>query len=279
MNEADDYRFGPVLEPEPSEQDQPGSIGAMETPLQRDIVVEAVAEVGPKPALRAQSRTARDALTDKERAASSRRIVEKLLAHPDVLRAQTVLLYAHHASEVATDELAKELLKRGKAVAYPKMTTVPGLMTLWRVRGLDALVPHKHGIRAPDVTRATPIEPAVIDCVIYPGLAFTRGLARLGQGGGYYDRLSAKLGPHCVRIGVCHGVQMIDALPEDAHDVTMHWVVTEATVYPYVPDPPPPAVCAAAGMPLATIGGASGVTSTEDAPERASEPTDRQENP
>ena len=116
-------------------------------------------------------------------------------------------------------------------------------------------------------------------CVIYPGLAFTRGLARLGQGGGYYDRLSAKLRPHCVRIGVCHGVQMIDALPEDAHDVTMHWVVTEATVYPYVPDPPPPAVCAAAGMPLATIGGASGVTSTEDAPERASEPTDRQENP
>ena len=58
-------------------------------------------------------------------------------------RAKTVLLYANFGSEVAMDDLAKELIKRGKAVAYPKMTTVAGLMTLWRVKNLDALIPHK----------------------------------------------------------------------------------------------------------------------------------------
>ena len=127
-------------------------------------------------------------MSDRERnagGASHRRAT----AAPPVHRARR-LLYAHHGSEVATDDLAKELIKRGKAVAYPKMTTVVGLMTLWRVKNLDALIPHKHGIRAPDVTRSAPIEPLALDCV-YPGIAFTRGLSRLGRGGGYYDRLSA----------------------------------------------------------------------------------------
>ncbi|TAG24564.1 MAG: hypothetical protein EAZ37_15890, partial [Burkholderiales bacterium] len=44
-------------------------------------------------------------------------------------------------------------------------------------------------------------------------------------------------------------------LPHEEHDAKVHWVVTEATVYPYVPDPPPPpiliGVVAAAGAPLA----------------------------
>ncbi|MGL4232964.1 MAG: 5-formyltetrahydrofolate cyclo-ligase, partial [Casimicrobium sp.] len=113
-------------------------------------------------------------------------------------------------------------------------------MTLWRVRNLDALIPHKHGIRAPDVTRSAPTEPINIDCVIYPGIAFTKGLSRLGRGGGYYDRLSAKLADNCTRIGICYEAQIADQLPQEEHDAKMHWVVTELTVYPYVPEPPPP---------------------------------------
>jgi 5,10-methenyltetrahydrofolate synthetase len=182
--------------------------------------------------LRAQFRARRDALPERERQAADRRIHERLLAHPDLQRAGSVLLYAHHGSEVATDELAKALLKLGKIVVYPKLTEVPGLMTLWRVRQLDALVPHRLGIRAPDVSRASPVEPADIDCVLYPGLAFTKSLVRLGQGGGYYDRLSARLPRHSVRIGLAYECQLADELPLAPHDAPMHWVVTEAAVYP-----------------------------------------------
>lgn len=267
MEEAHDYRFGPVLDPDAVESTDPAEAAAdgtpdapdalapttPEMPVQADMVQ--VAETAPsiKPQLRQDMRARRDALTDRERNAGARRIVERLLLHPDVHRAKTVLLYAHHGSEVATDELAKDLIKRGKAVAYPKMTTVAGLMTLWRVRNLDALIPHKHGIRAPDVTRSAPIEPINVDCVIYPGLAFTKGLARLGQGGGYYDRLSTKIADNCARIGVCFETQIADELPQDTHDAKMHWVVTEATVYPYVPDPP---VIAPVAVPAAAAEGA-----------------------
>lgn len=235
MEEAHDYRFAPVLEPEP--EPAPAEMG-VDAPVQQDIVTVADEESPVKPALRAEMRGKRDALSDKERNAAARRIVERLLQHPDVHRAKTVLLYASYGSEVNTDDLAKELMKRGKAVAYPKITSIAGLMTLWRVKNLDALIPHKHGIRAPDVTRSSPIEPIALDCVIYPGIAFTKGLSRLGQGGGYYDRLSGKIADNCARIGVCFEAQLVDSLPHDEHDAKLHWVVTEATVYPYVPDPP-----------------------------------------
>ena len=237
MEEANDYRFGPVLTPEPSEQDA-APVEAEATPVQDDIVAAAEAKPSVKPALRDEYRAKREALSEKERNAGTRRIIEKLLLHPDVHRAKTVLLYASYGSEVATDDLCKELLKRGKAVAYPKITSVAGLMTLWRIRNLDALIPHKHGIRAPDVTRSAPIEPINVDCVIYPGVAFTKGLSRLGQGGGYYDRLSTKIADNSARIGVCFEAQIADELPQEDHDAKMHWVVTEATVYPFVPDPP-----------------------------------------
>jgi 5-formyltetrahydrofolate cyclo-ligase len=247
MEEAHDYRFAPVLEPEP--EPVCAEIAA-DAPVQQDIATFADHESPLKGALRAEMRAKRDALSDRERSAGTRRIVEKLLLHPDLHRAKTVLLYASYGSEVSTDDLARELMKRGKAIAYPKMTSVAGLMTLWRIRNLDALIPHKHGIRAPDVTRSSPIEPIALDCVIYPGIAFSKGLARLGQGGGYYDRLSSKIADNCARIGICFEAQLADSLPHAAHDAKMHWVVTEATVYPYVPEPPavPPTVAAAPAM-------------------------------
>jgi len=235
MEEATDYRFATMLEPEP---EAPIAEIADDPPVQEDIVAAAEAQSSVKPALRTAIRGKRDAMSDKERNSGTRRIVERLLQHPDVHRAKTVLLYASYGSEVTTDDLAKELMKRGKLVAYPKITAVAGLMTLWRVKNLDALIPHKMGIRAPDVTRSTPIEPITVDCVIYPGLAFTKGLWRLGQGGGYYDRLSTKIADNCARIGVCFETQIVDDLPHYGHDAQVHWVVTEATVYPFVPDPP-----------------------------------------
>ena len=248
MEEAHDYRFGPVLTPEPEQELAATEVAADDTPVQEDITATTEPD-SIKPQIRTEIRAKRDALSDKERAAGARRIVERLLHHPDVHRAKTVLLYASYGSEVHTDDLAKELIKRGKAVAFPKITSVAGLMTLWRIKNLDALIPHKHGIRAPDVTRSQPIEPITVDCVIYPGIAFTKGLSRLGQGGGYYDRLSAKIADNCARIGVCFEAQLVDGLPQETHDAKVHWVVTEVTVYPFVPDPPvivPVAVAATA---------------------------------
>ena len=152
-------------------------------------------------------------------------------------RAKTVLLYASYGSEVATDDLAKELLKRGKTVAY-RLTTVAGLMTLWRVKISTRSFPTtRHSCRT--FTRSATIEP----------LAGLRDLSRrrlharavaVWRGGGYFTtdcpanwRTTAP-----ASASVSHPFGIMDLPQHDHHDAKVHWVVTEVTVYPYAPDPP-----------------------------------------
>ena len=66
-----------------------------------------------------------------------------------------------------------------------------------------------------------------IGVVLVPGVAFTAGGARLGRGGGHYDRLLAALPPNCVRVGVGFSCQLAPVLPVASHDVRMHALLTE----------------------------------------------------
>jgi 5-formyltetrahydrofolate cyclo-ligase len=67
------------------------------------------------------------------------------------------------------------------------------------------------------------------DVVIVPGLAFTLGGERLGQGGGWYDRFLAERRDDCVAIGVGFWEQILGSLPTGAHDVVLDVVVTDAS--------------------------------------------------
>ena len=73
---------------------------------------------------------------------------------------------------------------------------------------------------APEVT------PAVI---LAPLLAFDRAGYRLGYGGGFYDRTIAKLraAGRVLVIGVAYAAQEVPAVPRDATDQKLDWIVTE----------------------------------------------------
>ena len=99
---------------------------------------------------------------------------------------------------------------------------VPGEVDLHRFAehcrnlGLTVVVPEEE----PD--------PATIDLVVVPGVAFTTSGHRLGQGGGWYDRFLTGLRPGVMRIGVCFAECLVDELPTEDHDVTMDLVITDA---------------------------------------------------
>jgi len=71
-------------------------------------------------------------------------------------------------------------------------------------------------------------DPATIDLVVVPGVAFTAAGHRLGQGGGWYDRFLTGLRPGVARIGVCFAECLVDELPTEDHDVVMDLVITDA---------------------------------------------------
>lgn len=69
---------------------------------------------------------------------------------------------------------------------------------------------------------------AAIDVVLVPGVAFTAAGDRLGQGGGWFDRLLSGVRSDCLLVGVCFDGQLVTDLPVEPHDVPVHLVVTES---------------------------------------------------
>ena len=81
-------------------------------------------------------------------------------------------------------------------------------------------------------------DPAALDLVLVPGVAFTRDGRRLGRGKGHFDRFLPKLRPDCFKCGVCHDFQLLDDLPTEPHDVPLDAVLTPSGVYRRTVSPP-----------------------------------------
>ena len=62
------------------------------------------------------------------------------------------------------------------------------------------------------------------------GIDLRRLPARLGYGGGYYDRLLPLLRPHVPRIAGAFDEQIVAAVPTAAHDLAVDLVATPSRI-------------------------------------------------
>lgn len=85
--------------------------------------------------------------------------------------------------------------------------------------------PGAFGILEPP--RDRPVALSELDALLIPGLGFTREGHRLGQGGGYYDKVLAHVSFPTLRIGLCYDWQILPTLPVVEHDVAMTHLATE----------------------------------------------------
>jgi 5-formyltetrahydrofolate cyclo-ligase len=125
------------------------------------------------------------------------------------------------ATEVDLVPLLEELAREGR-LALPRVEA-SGL-SLRRVGDLGELVAGPLGLREPPAS-APPVALSGLAVVLVPGLAFTAAGARLGRGGGYYDRMLAGLPGNVRTIGVGFADQLVDELPMERHDVWLAEVV------------------------------------------------------
>ncbi len=70
------------------------------------------------------------------------------------------------------------------------------------------------------------VNPAILDLIIVPGVAFDKDGNRLGRGKGFYDRFLSQT--HAVTIAVCFDCQLIDHIPTEPHDLPAQFVVTKS---------------------------------------------------
>lgn len=184
----------------------------------------------------------RDALDLDVRAAKSAvvcaRLVE-LLDRLGVAAPRTVAVYAAMGSEVDPAAFAAAAVARGWRVAYPCMLSATDAMACGQrmcMRAVSAgdasetpFIAHPtRAFAAMDVdSDHFPIVPAkALDMIIVPLVAFDRTGARLGYGGGCYDRYLPMLSPACQIIGITFDEQRVGHVPTDAHDLPLSHIVS-----------------------------------------------------
>ncbi len=184
----------------------------------------------------------RDALDLDVRAAKSAvicaRLVE-LLDRLDTAAPHTVAVYAAMGSEVDPAVFAAAAAVRGWRVVYPCMLSAIdaaacGQRMCMRAVAVDdasaaPFVDHPtRAFAAMDIDSSRfPIVPAeALDMVVVPLVAFDRAGARLGYGGGCYDRYLPMLSPACQIIGIAFDEQRVDHVPTDAHDLPLPYIIS-----------------------------------------------------
>jgi 5-formyltetrahydrofolate cyclo-ligase len=140
-----------------------------------------------KVALRDQLLTARKRRPLASRNSSARAIAAVLLEAPEVRRAATVAAYVAVGSEPGTSLLLSALVASGRRVILPVLLSSYELD--WGVfTGDSSLVAGRFGLLEPSSAPLGPSAVAGADVVLVPGLAVSSSGARLGRGGGSYDR-------------------------------------------------------------------------------------------
>lgn len=132
--------------------------------------------------------------------------------------AKVVMAFASMPAEPDTDGLLMRLDHDGKTVVLPRME---GGVIVPRLRG-ERLVEAQWGIREPT---GDLVDPATIDLVVVPGLAFTESGGRLGHGRAYYDRF-LPTATNAYLVGACFAEQVVDVLPLEPHDVRLDRVLS-----------------------------------------------------
>ncbi len=184
----------------------------------------------------------RDAIDLDVRAAKSAVVCARLIELLDRLGAAapyTVAVYAAMGSEVDPAAFAAAAAARGWRVAYPCMLSASDAaacgqrMCMRAVAAGDVstapFIAHPtRAFAATDIdSNRCPIVPAAeLDIVVVPLVAFDRAGARLGYGGGCYDRYLPTVAPECLIVGIAFDEQRVDHVPTDAHDLPLPNIVS-----------------------------------------------------
>ena len=168
----------------------------------------------------------RENLSAGEVAAKSALIADLLWALPQVRQAKTVMAYMPFRQEVDITLLFSRLWQNGAQIAVPVCHPDRcGLMQAALLRPDTAWQSNRYGIDEP--AEKIVLSKKEIDLLFIPGVAFAKNHARLGYGGGYYDRFLADMPATAYKIGVAFSLQVKDVLPFGAGDLNVDMVMTE----------------------------------------------------
>jgi 5-formyltetrahydrofolate cyclo-ligase len=180
-----------------------------------------------KAAVRRTLLAARRQLHDHQRLHLDRRICVHVLRYLDDLDALGIAAFHPFGGEPDLRPALNALHHAARRVHLPVLEGEQLNFRRWTPEA--RMETNRFGIPEPVDGAACPLES--LDVVFMPLVAFTAKGARLGMGGGFYDRTFAELlhqpGSGPLRVGVAYNFQQADSLPIEPWDVPVDAVITD----------------------------------------------------
>ncbi|HHY10250.1 MAG TPA: 5-formyltetrahydrofolate cyclo-ligase [Firmicutes bacterium] len=173
--------------------------------------------------LRRRLQQERAAVPEERRRQWDNLISEYLKGWDRYRRAEKVMVYLAFGWEISTENIVADLWQRGSQVFVPVVDKRTGALLTTVYTKETVLAPAAFGILEPVGSKT--IDPAALDLVLVPGLAFTEEGYRIGYGGGYYDRFLQTT--EACRVGLCYSQFLLPKLPLDPWDQAVHFIATE----------------------------------------------------
>ena len=152
----------------------------------------------------------------------SLRIAEGIAELDEFKRANSVALYKAIGGEVILESLFSRCWELNKRTLIPVFNAQRKLYEMAEVTSSTCFLSGKYGILEPENPERLSLDG--VHLVLVPGVAFSANGNRLGRGGGYYDRLLENYSGYT--IGAAFDFQLVKDVPCDAHDISLHAVVT-----------------------------------------------------
>ncbi|KAL5481002.1 hypothetical protein ACEPAI_9943 [Sanghuangporus weigelae] len=206
------------------------------------IISRASSVESTKKALRqAVSETVRK-LSDAAVRAQSEAVFRHVISSETFRKSKAISCYLSMRGEIDTTNIAREVLRSGKSLYVPKITSSKerrmDFLRLYDLEDLESLPSGAWGIKEPDFDykgkrRACALDDDVepLDLIVVPGVAFDETLCRLGHGKGYYDVFInaysyTRHHPTLLALSLREQILPVGQIPMLEHDRKMHAVAT-----------------------------------------------------
>lgn len=189
-----------------------------------------------KAAVRARVRAQREARDPGVRKSCAKALADHALALVPPERVE-VSCYLSLPSEPGTNQLIAGLQMAGHGVFVPR---IRGRELDWvSLREDTSLVAGPLGIREPVGPERDPSTLGSLAVMFVPAIAIDRAGRRLGQGGGFYDRVLAVVpsypGGGPLRVALLYDEEVLDEVPTESHDCRVDVAVTPTGIVRFSP--------------------------------------------
>lgn len=190
-----------------------------------------------KQALRKDLKRRLAALSAEEKQRQSLVLSRKLLEHPKYISSQRVAVFLNMDDEVRTEEIIRDIFKRGKSCFIPRYLSSSSHMDMLKINSLqdlEKLPLTSWNIRQPSddcKSREEALSSGGLDLMLMPGLGFDLNGGRLGRGKGFYDTYLRRCSEHPIgkpyTIALAFKEQLCQKVPVGSSDVLIDEVLYE----------------------------------------------------